>query len=207
MGATSEGLGPGGILIRTLPNALVLLGADAKTPSDPWGSRYAVTTFLDEVLGCRYLWPGDSGLVVPQRDTVKVPALDRRFNPIIVERHIRSNEYGERIQVGLDRLLVTKDAWDRARRIDTPDWFAWQRMGGTLGLQAGDGSIIPPAAWDRFLKEHPEWFAMQADGSREPAPGEQRLRLCKSNRSVDRSDRAGKAQGTAGESRTSSACR
>ena len=181
LGATSEGLGPGGILIRTLPNALVLLGADAKTPSDAGGSRYAVTTFLEEVLGCRYLWPGDSGLVVPPRDTVKVPALDRKFTPIIVERHIRSNEYGERIQLGLDQLLVKKDAWDRARRIDTPDWFTWQRMGGTLGIQAGDGSIIPPKAWDSFLKEHPEWFAMQADGSREPAPGEQRLRLCKSN--------------------------
>ena len=181
MGATSEGLGPGGILIRTLPNALVLLGADAKTPSDAGGSRYAVTTFLEEVLGCRYLWPGDSGLVIPPRDTVKVPALNRKFTPIIVERHIRSNEYGERIQVGLDRLQLTKEAWDRARRLTTPDWFAWQRMGGSLDLKGSDGSIIPAAAWGQFLKEHPEWFAMQADGSREPAPHEERLRLCKSN--------------------------
>jgi len=181
LGATSEGLGPGGILIRTLPNALALLGADTKTPSDPGGSRYAVTTFLDEVLGCRYLWPGDSGLVVPQQDTVKVPALDRKFMPVIVERHIRANEYGERIQVGLEQLLLDKKAWDNARKITTPDWFTWQRMGGTLGLRAGDGSIIPPEAWARFLKEHPEWFAMQADGSREPAPGEERLRICKSN--------------------------
>ncbi|TCO87553.1 uncharacterized protein DUF4838 [Chthoniobacter flavus] len=181
LGATSEGLGPGGILIRTLPNALALLGADTKTPSDSGGSRYAVTTFLDEVLGCRYLWPGDSGLVIPPQDTVKVPALDRKFTPVIVERHIRANEYGERIQVGLDQLLLDKKAWDNARKITTPDWFVWQRMGGSLGLRAGDGSIIPREAWTRFLKEHPEWFAMQADGSREPAPGEERLRLCKSN--------------------------
>ncbi len=181
LGASGEGLGPGGILLRTLPNALVLLGPDASTPADPWGTRYAVTTLLDETLGCRYLWPGETGLVVPHRDTVKVRAIDRRFAPIIVERKIRSNEYGERIQVGLDRLQMNKEAWDRARRITTPDWFAWQRMGGTLGFQAGDGSIIPPAAWDRFQKEHPEWFAMQADGSREQAPGEPRPRLCKSN--------------------------
>jgi hypothetical protein len=181
LGATSDGLGPGGILMRTLPNALVLLGADTKTPDDPWGSRYAVTTFLEDVLGCRYLWPGDSGLVVPPRETVTVPALDQRFTPVIVERKIRSNEYGERIQTGLDALLLDKAAWDRSRKISMPDWFAWQRMGGTLGIRASDGSIIPPEAWSRFLKEHPEWFAMQADGSREPAPGEQRLRLCKSN--------------------------
>ncbi len=181
LGASSAGLGPGGILIRTLPNALVLLGADAGTPADPWGSRYAVTTLLDETLGCRYLWPGETGLVVPARDTVTVPALDRRFSPVIVERHIRSNEYGERIQTGLDLLASDKLAWDRLRHITTPDWFAWQRMGGSLGIKAGDGSIIPPAAWDTFQKEHPEWFAMQADGSREQAPGEPRPRLCKSN--------------------------
>jgi hypothetical protein len=181
LGASSEGLGPGGILIRTLPNALVLLGPDAKTPADPSGSRYAVLTLLDEVLGCRCLWPGDSGLVVPQQDTVRVPALDRQFTPIVLERHIRSLGYSPRIQTGLDKLLVDKNAWEEARSVTTPDWFAWQRMGGSLGLQGGDGSIIPPEAWARFLKEHPEWFAMQADGSREPAPGEARLRLCKSN--------------------------
>lgn len=184
LGAGGEGLGTGGILIRTLPNALVLLGSDARNSSDPWGSRYAVTTLLDEVLGCRYLWPGETGLVVPQHDTVRVPSLERQFNPIIVERHIRSNEYGERIQVGLDRLLVDKKALDRLRHITTPDWFAWQRMGGTLDLKVGDGSIIPPAAWNRFQKEHPEWFAMQADGSRAQAPGEPRPRLCKSNREL-----------------------
>ena len=181
LGLTSDGLRAGGILIRTLPNALVLLGLDAKTPTDPWGTRYAVTTFLEEALGCRYLWPGDSGLVIPQSDTVKVPAVEQKFTPIVLERKIRSNEYGERMQTGLDLLLLDKAAWDKARRITTPDWFAWQRMGGTLGLHGSDGTIIPPEAWDRFLKEHPEWFAMQADGSREPAPGEKRLRLCKSN--------------------------
>ena len=181
LGATSEGLGTGGILLRTLPNALVLLGADARTPDDPWGSRYAVLTLLEEGLGCRYLWPGETGLVVPPRETVAVPALDRTYSPVIVERRIRSAEYGERIQIGLDQLRLDKAAWDRSRKISTPDWFIWQRMGGTLGLRAGDGSIIPPEAWDRFQTEHPDWFAMQADGSRVQAPGEKRPRLCKSN--------------------------
>jgi hypothetical protein len=181
LGATADGLGPGGILLCTRPNALILLGADKKTPADSGGSSYAVTTFLDDVLGCRYLWPTESGLVVPERATVTVPDLDQSYTPTIVERHIRSNEYGERMQTGLDVLLLDKAAWDRSRRMTTPDWFLWQRMGGTLGIRGSDGSIIPPEAWQRFLHEHPEWFAMQADGSRAPAPGEERLRLCKSN--------------------------
>ena len=63
LGATSEGLGAGGIRIKTFGNALVLLGPDEKTPSDPMGTQYAVTTFLDETLGCKYLWLTETGLV------------------------------------------------------------------------------------------------------------------------------------------------
>ena len=64
LGATVDGLGPGGVLIRTLPNALVLLGPSKTTPSDQSGTRYAVTTFLEDSLGCRFLWPGELGKVV-----------------------------------------------------------------------------------------------------------------------------------------------
>ncbi len=44
LGATSADLGPGGILIRTFPNAIVLLGPGKTAPTDPYGTRYAVTT-------------------------------------------------------------------------------------------------------------------------------------------------------------------
>ena len=61
LGVDSDGLGPGGIRLRALPNVLVLLGPDDQTPADPAGTRYAVTTFLEDVLGVRCLWPGDLG--------------------------------------------------------------------------------------------------------------------------------------------------
>ncbi|MBN2271547.1 MAG: DUF4838 domain-containing protein, partial [Sedimentisphaerales bacterium] len=57
----------------------------------------------------------------------------------------------------------------------------WHRMGGTLGLKTGDGTILPPETWKKLLQEHPEWFAMQADGSRFFDPSWERPRLCKSN--------------------------
>ena len=72
-----------------------------------------------------HLWPWRTGLVVPRRDTVKASAFDRRFDLIIVERQIRSKGHGQRIQVGLDKLLVNKDAWDCACVITTPNWFEW----------------------------------------------------------------------------------
>ena len=187
LGASSEGLGPGGILIRTTANALVLLGADDKTPSDPWGSRYAVTTFLEEALGCRYLWPGQSGQVIPKRKTVTVGAINTRFTPLLRQRKVRSSGYSERVQQGLDRLGFSREDFLHTRdkaavtQPASPDWMDWQRMGGTLELRTGDGTILSAQAWKKFLKEHPEWFAMQLDGSRDFDLNWERPRLCKSN--------------------------
>lgn len=187
LGATSEGLGPGGILIRTIGNALVLLGPDDATPSDPAGSRYAVTTFLEQELSCRYLWPGESGKVVPEQKTIEIGQVNVRFTPMLKQRNIRWSGYSSRIQEGLDRLGFTREdflmAREKATRTDaeSSDWMGWHRMGGTLSLKTGDGTILPAETWDRFLREHPEWFAMQLDGSRYFDPSWERPRLCKSN--------------------------
>ncbi len=186
-GQSSDGLGPGGILIRTVGNTLVLLGPDDRTPSDPWGSRHAVTTFLEDALGCRYLWPGQSGKVIPKRKTITVGAINVRFTPLLQQRNVRWSGYSSRLQEGLDRLRFSRDDFLRAREKATatqpagPDWMDWHRMGGTLGLRTGDGTILSAQAWQRFLTEHPEWFAMQADGSRYFDPSWERPRLCKSN--------------------------
>jgi hypothetical protein len=187
LGQSSEGLGPGGILIRTVDNALVLLGPDDRTPSDPWGSRHAVTTFLEDELGCRYLWPGQSGKVIPIRKTIKIRAINVRFTPLLRQRNVRWSGYSSRIQQGLDRLRFSREEFlkirDKAAVTQSAgsDWMDWHRMGGTLGLRTGDGTILSAQTWKRFLKEHPEWFAMQADGSRYFNPDWERPRLCKSN--------------------------
>jgi len=190
LGASSKGLGPGGIMIRTVGNALVLLGADDKTPSDPLGSRYAVTTFLEEELGCRYLWPGESGKVIPKRRTITVRPLDIRYTPLFEQRRIRWSRHSSRIQEGLERLGFSKEDFLRARerasytQSQSSNWMGWHRMGGTLGLRTGDGTILAGQTWDSFLREHPEWFAMQLDGSRYFDPSWERPRLCKSNKAL-----------------------
>jgi len=187
LGITSKGRGPGGILIRTFANGLVMLGADDKTPSDPYGSRYAVTTFLEDELGCRYLWPGESGKIVPRQKTITIKPLDIRFTPLFEQRNIRWSGHSSRIQQGLDRLGFTKDDFQQARKkasstqLQSSTWTGWHRMGGTLGLRTGDGTILPAKTWEKFLQEHPEWFAMQRDGSRFFDVEWERPRLCKSD--------------------------
>ena len=187
LGVTSKNLGPGGVLIRTIGNALVLLGPDDKTPSDSAGSRHAVTTFLEDVLGCRYLWPGESGKIVPKHRTITIKTINIRFTPTLSQRRIRWSGYSERIQQGLNRLGFTKEEFLNLRKIASTtqstnsDWMSWHRMGGTLGLKTGDGTILTSKTWDKFLREHAEWFAMQLDGSRYFHPSWPRPRLCKSN--------------------------
>lgn len=183
LGYTTQGLGPGGIRIHTGANYVVLLGTDDLTPSDTGGTGYAVTTFL-EALGVRYLWPGESGKVVPRRATIVAPVLDQTYSPKILQRRIRNQAYGSRLQTGLDMLGEPKEDYIRLRSeaestvAKSPDWFAWQHLGGSLGLATGHsfGDL-----WIKYGKEHPEWFALQANGSRDQSNSPDRPRLCESN--------------------------
>ncbi len=117
LGLTSKGLGPGGIVQSAKGNVLALFGTDANTPSAPNGTRYAVTTFLEDKLGVRYLWPGELGKVVPRRETITVADFEYRFTPKLAQRRIRSMGYHDRLQVGLDHLGFTKADYDQGKRI------------------------------------------------------------------------------------------
>src|SRR3954447_14462848 len=143
LGLSSKGLGPGGIALSARGHVLALFGTDARTPGDPHGTRYAVTTFLQDRLGVRYLWPGELGKVVPRRETITVADFRRRFTPRLAQRHVRDMGYHDRIQVGLDRLRFTKEDFERLRtqaertQAESPDWFGWQRLGGSLNMNGG----------------------------------------------------------------------
>jgi hypothetical protein len=143
-----------------------------------------VTTFLEDRLGVRYLWPGDLGKVVPRRETITVADFEHRYAPKLGQRRIRSMGYHDRIQVGLDRLGLTRADYERlfadAQRtqVESPDWFGWHRLGGALNLRAGHAF---PHLWAKYGKEHPDWFALQTDGSRDQSQNPDRARLCVSH--------------------------
>ena len=186
-GLTSKGLGAGGIVQSAKGNVLALFGTDAHTSSDPHGSRYAVTTFLEDKLGVRYLWPGDLGKVMPRQETIRIADFQNRLAPKLAQRRIRSMGYHDRLQVGLDNLGFTKEEYQRqmtdAQRthVESPDWFAWQRLGGTLNMNGGHafGHL-----WAKYGKGHPDWFALQPDGTRDQSKSPDRARLCVSNQDL-----------------------
>jgi hypothetical protein len=185
LGVSAKGLGAGGIRIRTFPNALVLLGPDQATPLDPNGTLYAVTTFLEDSLGCRFLWPGELGKVVPHNKSMVVRPIDRSMTPMLQQRRIRNMSWGDRDAAGIVRLGVTAEEYHRQRSTaeatvsEDGGWFTWQRLGGSLGLPGGHAFTH---AWEKWSKDHPAWFALQANGSRDQSQfGTTRSRFCVSN--------------------------
>lgn len=177
-------LGREEILLKTASNhALVVLGNDVRADGLPIrGTSLAAQVFVDRVLGVRLLWPGELGEVVPHRPTVEVRDLDIHETPRLVQRGIRDlGNIGSVLDPKLDAL-----GWDRAAytRFEEPSaaWFRFHRLGSSYN---GDFGHAYGDYWERFHQSHPDWFALQPDGTRdnsEPAyagyPGQQ---LCVSN--------------------------
>jgi hypothetical protein len=184
LGWSSRDLGPGGISLSTKEHVVAILGTNAHAAFDIDSTRYAVTTFLEDKLGVRYLWPGELGKVVPHQQTITVADFQLRYSPKLTQRRIRSMGYHDRLQVGLNRLDITKADYEASAKeairtqVDTPDWFGWHRLGGSLTLYGGHafGHL-----WGKYGREHPEWFALQANGSRDQSQSPDRARLCVSN--------------------------
>jgi hypothetical protein len=185
LGIEDTGLSPGGISLKRSGNTLTLLGSSA--PSDKFSARHAVVEFLSS-LGIRYLWPGKTGQVIPRNKTISIAQLDYTFSPIIGQRQIRRGGWiNERSKEGLPRLQITEEEWRESRKkrflpgIDDDNWIVWQRLGGHLGISGGHAGAGLSGGWKEHGEKHPEWFALQADGTRDQSNAKGRWRLCKSN--------------------------
>ncbi len=140
----TEGLGQEGIVIRTKGNKIILAGGE------PRGTLYAVYTFLEDYVGCRWWTPKAS--TIPKKTTLRIPFLDVRYVPPF--------EY---------RSSFWRDVFD-------PDWAVRNKMNG-LGsrLDPERGGMVSYAGFvhtfyrlippQKYFKDHPEWFSM-IDGKR-----------------------------------------
>lgn len=98
----------------------------------------AVCRFLEE-LGCRYLMDGPLGEVFPRSRTLSVGELSITEKPGLLWRNPKGPTWNARL------------------------WKAWNGAGGEpFGHSHAWGNYVSPALFD----EHPEFFAMGADGQR-----------------------------------------
>ena len=175
-----ESLRPEEILLRVEGSSLVIAGGD-RTPEGlrTRGTLFAVYAFLEDIVGVRWLHPGPVGEVVPRRATLAVGPLDRREQPRVEKRKVR-NVALSREETYAPRLAawqVPIEAWRAAHGPDaTGPWFRRQRLGARIEVEGGHAYA---GYWERLGQSHPEFFALQPDGTRTQRPP--RERLCKSN--------------------------
>jgi len=138
-----------GFVIRCKGDRLVLAGND----SGPYlGTRYAVCELLHR-LGVRWFMPGEFGEVVPRNATIEIPEMDVLDSPDFPIR-----DYWTHSKDNMDELLAEWKIHNKMNPIirqGTDQWFA----------VPGDGSVVHYLPQDQF-QEHPEWFALQRDGTR-----------------------------------------
>jgi hypothetical protein len=134
-----------GFVIRTHGNQLVLAGND----TEPYlGTRYAVIEFLHR-LGVRWFMPGEMGEIIPIMSTVTVSPVNITQRPD----------------------FPVRDFWEHSRgnmASECAEWKIHNKMNPysveVFGVPS-DGSIAGFLPKERF-DEHPEWFALNKDGTR-----------------------------------------
>ncbi|MFH0966012.1 MAG: DUF4838 domain-containing protein [Planctomycetota bacterium] len=174
--------------------AIILAGRDDAGQNWNWrgdradrylrGTAYAVYDFLENDLAVRWLWPGELGEVVPQMKTLDVSPLDRTNAPKLRMRIFRNNRYYAsgwwrvRDQVGTPLAVWTRMA-DESRL-----WLDHMRMGdGSNWVKPSKEGVGAPFV-EKYAKTHPEYFAMQPDGTRLTKELYGRVQICLSNPEV-----------------------
>jgi len=160
---------------------LVIAGRDRWDPQNPtglheggkkiffqaeYGTANVVYTFVQDDLGVRWLWPGDLGEDILERKTITFAPFERRYHPQI--RH----------RAGIFGFMAANH-----RRGSIQDWPRYHRLllGSIDTKFAGHGFST---WWDRYHEQHPDYFALQPDGTRSGYPEPGNAKICHSNPAV-----------------------
>jgi hypothetical protein len=157
-----DNLQPDGIVLETRAGDLILAG------DRPRGTLYAVYTFLEDVVGCR--WWSAKASFIPHKPELMLPDLHVRYVPPL--------EYREPFWMdAFDGDFAVRNKYNgMAARIDEP-------RGGhiTYGGYFVHTSfpLVPP---EKYFKEHPEWYS-EIGGKRVGGNGEY-VQLCMTNQEL-----------------------
>ncbi|MHC4889579.1 MAG: DUF4838 domain-containing protein [Planctomycetota bacterium] len=151
----TDGLGSDGIIIHTLGKDLVLVGGH------PRGTLYAVYTFLEDYVGCR--WWSSKVSSIPKMPTVKVDKLNVRYVPPL--------EYRESFWFDAfdGDWAVRNKCNGNSERLDA-------KRGGKHTYQGFVHTFFPLIRPTTYFKDHPEWFS-EINGKRKY----ERAQLCLAN--------------------------
>ncbi len=145
-----------GIVLRTVGDTLYLAGGR------PRGTLYAVYTFLEDVVGCRW-WSSDASFV-PDRPLLRVDALDTVYTPKL---QYREAFYRNALRNPLFAATLKLNGHFE----NIPDEYGGHYR--IIGWCHTFNQILPPG---KYFAQHPEWYS-EIDGARKPSGAQ----LCLTN--------------------------
>ncbi len=186
--------------IQALENDLIILGRDRFREGVQYeaGTRLAASSFIQDHLGVRWLWPGELGTDIPRQASVAFEPFIQRYHPQLRWRQLSAVNYGRSMKaVGtenpefepLRRRAPQQDAlvreWLNRQKADhSASGDPASPLRGSLALRIGHAY---GHWWDRFHSTHPEYFALQPNGKRGGYPPNPKdAKLCVSNPEVAR---------------------
>ena len=189
-GIDAKRLKPEAYVLRSAGNDLFIVGReDDGEPLSPYhsnvGTLWGVYDFLENVVGVRWLWPGELGTYVPQTDTIRLETIDRtatqrlRFRELAWSRTRRFLDGSRKMDPQDAKLGFSKEtlqSYARALQV----FLRRHRMGG-MDAKPPTGHAFH-GWWKRYGQEHPEWFALRKDGTRgHPNPKALDVPMCVTN--------------------------
>lgn len=177
-GLSTDQLPPEGFLIRSGNGEVFLMGNDRPVEQSRRplrGTAFATSDLLERHFGVRWLWPGELGRALPQRPTLDLPALSEENAPALTMRIIRGMSAAqpamELHQAHFHLLRIEQDDYQAVLR-QQGEWLARQKTGYSIVENGGHAFT----GWfERYGKAHPDWFALQPDGTRHQFPVRERL--------------------------------
>jgi len=150
---------PEEILIACNGQHLLIAGRDRMVgdKQTEFGTVNAVYTFLQKHLGVRWLWPGPVGEDVVRSDTIALSAMEYRFHPPFRVRHLWPGQPKE--------------------------WYRRQRLQPFYSLQVSAGHAFGDW-WEKYHEQHPDYFALGPNGTRNAPRLIHEVKLCVSNPAV-----------------------
>jgi hypothetical protein len=154
-GLDPDSSGHDGILIKTVGKNLVLAGRGTR------GTLYAVYTFLEDVVGCRW-WTSEESYV-PKKAVLAIPPLDVGYAPPLRYREAFYRD--------------TFDGPTAARfKLNGHHHQAPAEYGGHYRFVGFVHSFFPLLPPSKYFEKHPEWYS-ELDGKRTA----ERSQLCLTN--------------------------
>ena len=180
---------PEEILITANDKNLAIVGRDrwdpqhsvvksyySRGPIEGWqqefGTVNAVYTFIQDYLDVRWLWPGEIGEDIIRKEKIAFAPFEYRYHPRIRSRFSVLSW----ACIGDSRGTISS-YWSRLQRMQLDSSNLMY-----LGLPSGHWGALD-AKWKEFHETHPEYYALQPDGTRGTWP-EYGRKLCKSNPAV-----------------------